>query len=279
MKLRSLLAAFMALCIGVFTVACSEAPDAATVDVKKLTYDEILNTGLANSCPQIAEFTRGSIPIAPGQTIEFEDLCLEPQDYFVKEEPLNKRREAEFVQAKMLTRYTSSLEQMTGEIVVGENGLMTFKELDGIDFQPVTVQLPGGEQVPFLFTIKNLVASTSSPSDSINTSTDFEGEFRVPSYRGAVFLDPKARGVASGYDNAVALPSQADEDELLRANVKQFDARKGHISLQVAKIDTETGEIAGTFESEQTSATDLGAEDPEEVKIRGIFYARLKAAA
>lgn len=275
MKLRSLLAAVLALCIGVLTAACSETPDAASVDVKALTYDQILNTGLANSCPQIAEFTRGSIPIEPNTTIEFSDLCLEPQTYFVKEEPLNKRREAEFVQGKMLTRYTSSLEQMTGEITVDENKVMTFKELDGIDFQPVTVLLPGGDQVPFLFTIKNLVAKAAA-ADAITTSTDFEGDFRVPSYRGAVFLDPKARGVASGYDNAVALPSQADEGDLTRANIKTFDARRGEMSLQVAKIDTETGEIAGTFESEQTSATDLGAEDPEEVKVRGIFYARLQ---
>jgi photosystem II oxygen-evolving enhancer protein 1 len=278
MKLRSLLAAFLALCIGVLTAACSEAPNAATVDVQKLTYDQILNTGLANSCPQITEVTRGSFPIAPGQTIKFSDLCLEPQTYFVKEKSLNKRREAEFVQGKMLTRYTSSLEQMTGEITVDSDGIMTFKELDGIDFQPVTVQMPGGEQFPFLFTIKNLVAKSQGSSTSINPSTDFVGEFRVPSYRGAVFLDPKARGVASGYDSAVALPSHADEDELNRANIKQLDARKGTISLQVAKIDTETGEIAGTFDSEQTSATDLGAKDPEEVRIRGIFYARLQSA-
>ncbi|ANV89409.1 MULTISPECIES: photosystem II manganese-stabilizing polypeptide [Cyanophyceae] len=278
MKLRSLLAAILALCIGVLT-ACSEAPDAATVDVKQLTYDEILNTGLANSCPQIANFTRGTIPIAPNETIEFSDLCLEPQTYFVKEEPLNKRREAEFIEGKPLTRYTSSLEQMTGKIKADSDGLLTLVEEDGIDFQPITVQLPGGDQVPFLFTIKNLVAQTSTPSDSINTSTDFIGEFRVPPYRGAVFLDPKARGTASGYDNAVALPSQADEEELTRANIKQYESRTGEISLQIAKIDEKTGEIAGTFESEQTSSTDMGAEDPEEVRIRGIFYARLKTAA
>lgn len=278
MKLRSLLAAFLALCIGVLT-ACSEAPDAATVDVQQLTYDQILNTGLANSCPQIAKFTRGTIPIGADQTLEFFDLCLEPQTYFVKQEPQNKRREAEFIEGKMLTRYTSSLEQMTGKIKADGTGILTLIEEDGIDFQPVTVQLPGGGQVPFLFTIKNLVAKTSAPSDSINTSTDFVGEFRVPSYRGAVFLDPKARGVASGYDNAVALPSQADGTDLTRANIKQLDTRTGEISLQIAKIDSETGEIAGTFESEQTSATDLGAEDPEEVLVRGIFYARVKSAA
>jgi photosystem II oxygen-evolving enhancer protein 1 len=38
----------------------------------------------------------------------------------------------------------------------------------------------------------------------------FGGEFVVPSYRGATFLDPKGRGAASGYDNAVALPAASD---------------------------------------------------------------------
>jgi photosystem II oxygen-evolving enhancer protein 1 len=50
----------------------------------------------------------------------------------------------------------------------------------------------------------------------------------------------------------------------------------GKISLQVAKVDSRTGEVAGTFESEQPSDTDLGAAEPKEVKIRGIFYARIE---
>lgn len=277
MRYRALIVAFLALCLGVLT-ACSE-PAATATTREQITYDEILNTGLANKCPQISEFTRGSIPVEANKTYLFSDLCLEPQEYFVKVEPANKRLEAEFVGAKMLTRYTSSLEQINGKIESDANGVLTLIEEDGIDFQPVTVQLPGGEQVPFMFTIKNLVAKTASGFTSINTSTDFKGNFRVPSYRGAVFLDPKGRGVASGYDTAVALPSQGDAEELTRANIKQLVAGEGKISLQVAKVDNQTGEIAGTFESEQPSATDLGAEDPEEVKVRGIFYARIQPAA
>jgi photosystem II oxygen-evolving enhancer protein 1 len=153
---------------------------------------------------------------------------------------------------------------------------LTFEEKDGLDFQAITVQLPGGEQVPFLFTVKNLVAQSQPDLISINTSTDFEGDFKVPSYRGATFLDPKGRGVASGYDNAIALPSQADREELRRANVKRVETLKGHISLNVAKVDSESGEIAGTFVSDQPSDTDLGAGEPLEVKVRGLFYARVE---
>lgn len=271
MRYRAFIVAFLALCLGVLT-ACSEGPANAT-SPDKLTYDQIRNTGLANNCPQLSETTRGAIPIDPSQSYVITDLCLQPTTFFVKEEPANKRQEAEFIPGKLLTRFTSSIDQVRGKIKIDEDRSLTFIEEDGLDFQAITVQLPGGEQVPFLFTIKNLVAKTQPGIESINTSTDFEGEFSVPSYRGAVFLDPKGRGVAAGYDNAIALPSQADRSDLVRANVKRVETRPGKISLQIAKVDSRTGEIAGTFESEQPSDTDLGADDPEEVRIRGIFYA------
>ncbi len=271
---RSFIAALLALCLSVLT-ACSEAPSNTTA---QLTYDDIKGTGLANNCPQLAETTRGSIPLDRNQSYTLRGLCLQPTTFFVKEEPLNKRQEAEFVPGKLLTRYTSSIDQVEGTLKVNEDGSLTFVEKDGIDFQAITVQMPGGERVPFLFTIKNLVATTGPGVESLNTSTDFEGEFKVPSYRGATFLDPKGRGTATGYDNAVALPAQADSEDLTRANVKRTEIGKGKISLQIAKVDSSTGEIAGTFESEQPSDTDLGAAEPKEVKIRGVFYARLESA-
>ena len=275
MRYRALVAAFLALCLGVLT-ACSDNPQNISKD--QLTYDDILNTGLANSCPEISETSRGSLPIDSSQTYILTDLCIEPKEYFVKEEPTNKRKEAEFIPGKILTRYTSTLDQITGVISSDANGVLTFKEQDGIDFQAITVLLPGGEEVPFLFTVKNLVATTEPGSTAINSSTDFKGEFNVPSYRGQVFLDPKGRSVASGYDNAVALPARADDEDFTRANVKEFVARKGNMSLNITKVDSETGEIAGVFVSEQPSATDLGAEEPEDVKIQGTFYGRIEPA-
>jgi photosystem II oxygen-evolving enhancer protein 1 len=204
------------------------------------------------------------------------DLCLEPTTFFVKEEPVNKRKEAEFISGKLLTRYTSTIDQVQGKLKVNEDRSLTFVEEDGLDFQAITVQLPGGERVPFLFTIKGLVAQSQPGLTSVNTSTDFEGKFKVPSYRSAAFLDPKGRGVVTGYDAAVALPAGSDNEELTRANVKQAETLNGRISLQIAKVDSSTGEIAGTFESEQPSDTDLGAAEPKEVKVRGLFYARVE---
>ena len=274
MRYRALVATLLALCLSVLT-ACSGGVDAKNPEL--LTYDDIRNTGLAVNCPSLPETARGSLALDASTPYEISGLCLQPTTYFVEEEA-TKRKEAEFVPGRLLTRYTYSLDQVGGSLTLDSNGVLTFKEEYGIDFQPITVQLPGGEQVPFLFTVKGLVASSEPGVSSINTSTDLEGSYNVPSYRGSTFLDPKGRGLATGYDNAVALPATADEEEFVKANIKQADTRvdAGHISLQVAKVDSETGEIAGIFECEQPSDNDLGAKEAVDVKIRGLFYARIQ---
>lgn len=76
--------------------------------------------------------------------------------------------------------------QLRGKFTVGGGGDVTFEKADeGIDFAPATVQLPGGERVPFLFSMKELSAK--------GTLDGFSGDFTVPSYRGSSFLDPKVR--------------------------------------------------------------------------------------
>ena len=275
MRYRALIVALVALCIG-FITACSDGSTTAGGGKDIMTYEQIRGTGLANKCPQLTETSRGSIAIDSDGAYKMVELCLEPTTFFVKEEPVNKRQEAEYVAGKLLTRYTSTIDQVQGKLIVNGDRSLTFKEEDGLDFQAITVQLPGGERVPFLFTIKGLQAQSQPGLTSINTSTDFEGSFRVPSYRGAAFLDPKGRGVVTGYDNAVALPGGADSEELTKTNIKSADIGKGEISFQIAKVDNNTGEIAGTFQSIQPSDTDLGAKKAVDVRIRGLFYARIE---
>ncbi len=272
MRYRALVVTLLALCVS-FLTACSDSP---AVSREALSYEEIRGTGLANTCFQLSETSRGSIPLDPGQSYRLTNLCLQPTSFLVKEEG-SKRQAAEYVSSKLMTRYTSSIDSVQGDLKYNADGSLTFVEEDGMDFQAITVQLPGGERVPFLFTIKELVATSQPGLTSINSSTDFEGEFKVPSYRTANFLDPKGRGLTSGYDNAVALPAQADSSELAKENVKQFQLDKGRISLQVTRVDGATGEIAGNFESTQPSETDMGSHEAKEVKIRGLFYARIEA--
>lgn len=44
----------------------------------------------------------------------------------------------------------------------------------------------------------------------------------------------------------------------------------------IARVNNETGEIAGVFETIQPSDTDLGAKVPKEVKVTGIWYGQLE---
>jgi photosystem II oxygen-evolving enhancer protein 1 len=272
MRLRGFVAIILVFCLS-FLTACSDGPVAAS-DVP-LTYEQIHNTGLANNCPTIDDISRDAIPLESGKSYKFVDMCLQPTTYFVKSEPINKRQAPAFVEGKVVTRKTSSLDQISGTVKLNDEGKLTFTEEDGIDFQAITVKMPGGELVPFLFTIKELVATSPNAETAINTSTDFKGAFKVPSYRGSVFLDPKGRGVASGYDNAVAIPAEADSKEF--ENVKSVASLEGEITFEVAKVNKATGEVAGIFESLQPGDSDLGAKKPEEVKIRGVFYTRLES--
>ena len=276
MRYRTLIALLLSVCLS-FLTACSGSPDSN----KPLTYEDIVNTGLANNCPELPETARGFIALDRNESYILTDLCLKPTTYFIKEEPTNKRQKAEFVQGKKLTRYTSTLDQVTGELVFNEDNSLTFNEKYGIDFQAITVLLPGGEEVPFLFTVKGLTAKSQPDLTAINTSTDFKGDYDVPSYRGSSFLDPKGRGVTSGYDNAVALPASSDDREFIKANVKSADTlfKAGEMSLQVTKVDGETGEIVGIFQAIQPSDTDLGAKEAVEVKVSGIFYGRVETVS
>ncbi|MGF1567451.1 MAG: photosystem II manganese-stabilizing polypeptide [Nodosilinea sp.] len=274
MRYRPIIALVLALCLGLIT-ACSGASPGGD---QSLSYDQIKGSGLANLCPQIPETRRDAIAIAPNQAYALKELCLQPQAFLVKQEPLVKRQAtAKFIPTKPLTRASFSIDQVSGLLKADPEGHLTFVEQSGFDFQPITVQLPDGERVPLLFSVKGLVAQTPANTPSLNTSTQFKGTFQVPAYRTAGFLDPKGRGVSVGYDAAVGLPIQADSEEFQRPNHKVFEIHQGALTLQVNRVDQSTGEIAGLFESIQPSDTEFGVKEPMDVKIQGVFYARLEA--
>lgn len=153
---------------------------------------------------------------------------------------------SEFVDTKLMTRATYTLSGIDGPLSTGDDGNLIFKEKGGIDYAATTVQLPGGERVPFLFTVKELVAKFSSPD--IAAGTEIGGNFRTPSYRTGLFLDPKGRGGTTGYDQAGALPGmQADggegQDELFAETNKVFQVSDGSIEMAVNRVDPATGEF------------------------------------
>jgi len=234
-----------------------------------LTYLQVKGSGLANTCPVLEEGTT-NLKDLPGGTYKFDQFCMEPTSFKVKDRASFKGQEEDYVDTKLMTRLTYTLDAMSGKMTVGSDGSVSFKEEDGIDYAPSTVQLPGGERVAFLFTVKDL--------DAKGSLSNFGGDFNVPSYRGSSFLDPKGRGGSTGYDTAVALPARGDESELEKENTKNTAALKGSIVLSTAKVDPATGQIAGVFQSIQPSDTDLGAKAPKNIKISGLWYARLTKA-
>jgi photosystem II oxygen-evolving enhancer protein 1 len=178
------------------------------------------------------------------------------------------------VNTKVTTRQTYTLTGIEGDLV-SDGGKIAFIEQDGIDYAPSTVQLPGGERVPFLFSVKNLVAKTETATSSFTPGVKLAGAFKVPSYRTGLFLDPKGRGTTTGYDQAVALPAlQAGGDEgMFKENNKKFDVLTGNIELKVTSVNAELGEIGGVFVHKQPSDTDLGSKVPKDVLLKGNWFA------
>lgn len=270
MRFRPLLALALALCLTLVT-ACGGG--AKAVERANLTYDDIHNTGLANDCPTLPESARGSIPLDGSTKYQLREICLHPSEVYVKGEPANKRQEAQFVPSKILTRYTTSLDQVYGDLKVSGDDL-SFSELGGLDFQLVTVLMPGGEEVPFVFSSKELEAKASGAA--ISTSTDFTGSYRVPSYRTSNFLDPKGRGLTTGVEYAQGLVPAGDD--FVGESVKRYVDGTGTMELSITKVDAATGEFAGVFTAVQPSDTDMGTKKALDVKISGQLYGRLDKA-
>jgi len=256
----------------------AQAANAITADqVRSLTYEEVKGTGLANRCTELSG-SNGEITINDKNKFKIADLCLEPKSFQIEQEVSKKKGgvSKEFVDTKLMTRATYTLAGVEGPL--SNKGGLTFEEKDGIDYAATTVQLPGGERVPFMFTVKELKAT--STDSAIKPGTEFSGTFRVPSYRSGLFLDPKGRGGTTGYDMAQALPGmQADgaegQSELDGETNKVFQVTDGSLEFAVNKVDQASGEWSGVFVSEQLSDTDMGSKAPKKILIKGIISGRV----
>lgn len=247
-----------------------------------LSYGQVKGSGIANRCPQAVG--TGSINI--NGEAKLVDMCLEPLSWQVAEEVADKKGnvKTDYINTKLMTRQTYSLDGISGTMKQVD-GKLTFIEEDGIDYAATTVQLPGGERVPFLFSLKDIIAkgSTSGP---IKEGFEMGGAVTVPSYRTGLFLDPKGRGTTTGYDMAGALPgtqngAAMDEEEggsesLFKENNKRFEVLKGDVEFQVKNVNAEDKEFSGIFVSTQPSDTDMGAKIPKTILTKGIFYARFQ---
>eukprot|EP00428_Durinskia_dybowskii_P030360 CAMPEP_0170236336 /NCGR_PEP_ID=MMETSP0116_2-20130129/17913_1 /TAXON_ID=400756 /ORGANISM="Durinskia baltica, Strain CSIRO CS-38" /LENGTH=308 /DNA_ID=CAMNT_0010487129 /DNA_START=39 /DNA_END=965 /DNA_ORIENTATION=+ len=256
------------------SIMASPAQALTKSQINELTYLQVKGTGLANRCPEVVG--EGSITPKSGQKLV--DMCIEPKAWAVEEE-IGKagKTEKKFVNSKVMTRQTYTLDGVEGTLS-NEGGNIVFKEKEGIDYAATTVQLPGGERVPFLFTVKDLVAKGNG--NSFKPGFQMGGDFSVPSYRTGLFLDPKGRGGTTGYDMAVALPGlqsgEEGDDDLFKENNKTFDVTTGRIEMEVNKVNVEEQEIGGVFVATQLGDTDMGSKVPKKILTKGIFYARVE---
>ncbi|MEO1134096.1 MAG: photosystem II manganese-stabilizing polypeptide [Cyanobacteria bacterium J06639_1] len=265
MSYRSILAVLLGL-VMLVTSACSEAPNA---DNGPLTFDQIHNTGLAAICPEVDETARGKIDIAPGEVLNLNQVCFQPVKIEVEEERRNG--ETEFVNTKSFILKGATLGPALAKAYpVGDD--LEFDVLSGMISQPTTVQLPGREQVPLLFSVNELKAIAPGSASGIDRSSEFEGKFKVFGYRGSSFLDPKARGSETGYDSAVGL--QAAQENYQKTN-KVDEITEGDMSIQIARVDPLTGEMSGSFVSYQMSSDEQGTLESHPVRIQGLFYAHV----
>jgi photosystem II oxygen-evolving enhancer protein 1 len=255
-------------------IAAAPAQAITKAELNQLSYLQVKGTGLANRCPEVI----GEDSISPKSGQKLVDMCIEPKAWAVEEE-IGKagKTEKKFVNSKVMTRQTYTLDGIEGSLEVS-GGSIIFKEEEGIDYAPTTVQLPGGERVPFLFTVKELVAK--GQGSSFKPGFQMGGEFQTPSYRTGLFLDPKGRGGTTGYDMAVALPAlqsgEAGDQGLFAENNKVFDVFPGRIEMEVNKVNAEESEIGGVFVATQLSDTDMGSKAPKKILTKGIFYARVE---
>jgi len=260
---------------GAVAVGVAAAPAQALTksQINELSYLQVKGTGLANRCAEVI----GEDSIKPKSGQKLVDMCIEPKAWAVEEE-IGKggKTEKKFVNSKVMTRQTYTLEGIEGNLK--NDGAITFTEKEGIDYAPTTVQLPGGERVPFLFTVKDLVAKGSG--DTFKPGFQMGGDFTTPSYRTGLFLDPKGRGGTTGYDMAVALPGlqsgEEGDDELFGENNKTFDITQGRIEMEVNKVNADESEIGGVFVATQLGDTDMGSKVPKKILTKGIFYAKVE---
>ena len=262
MRIRSFLALVITFCL---TLGFIPAKTYAFSERGNAQFTDVVNTGKANDCPEIDSSLVGSISLSNGDSLK--GICMHPTEVYVKV-PGSKRQKSEFLSTKIISpRNNTTVTEVYGDIDSGK-----FTEKGGIDFQLITVLTPGGLEVPFAFSAKDLTASMPS---SIEPGTELNGTTFTPNYRTGDFLDPKARAANTGVEYAQGLVALGgDDEELAKENIKVDVNGTGTVKFSITSVDSDTEEFTGTFEAVQPSDTDMGSKDPLDVKIIGQLYGR-----
>merc|ERR1719401_2939102 len=110
----------MAKVAGVAALGLTAAPTKEALaltynELQGLTYLQVKGSGLANTCPIIAEGS-SNLNDLPAGDYTFEKFCLEPTSFKVKEESEFKGKGTQFVDTKLMTRLTYTLDDISGKL-------------------------------------------------------------------------------------------------------------------------------------------------------------------
>lgn len=87
-----------------------QAANALTYDeLQSLTYLQVKGSGIANTCPVLSTGSTNLKDLKSG-SYKLERFCMEPTSFSVKEESQFKGGETNFVQTKLMTRLTYTLD-------------------------------------------------------------------------------------------------------------------------------------------------------------------------
>jgi photosystem II oxygen-evolving enhancer protein 1 len=113
----------VAASLAVATLLGSSARALTFDELQGLTYLQVKGSGLANTCPVI-EGGSTNLRDLPAGDYAFDKFCMEPTSFKVKEESQFKGGDSEFVDTKLMTRLTYTLDDMSGRIKVSSSTLI-----------------------------------------------------------------------------------------------------------------------------------------------------------
>jgi photosystem II oxygen-evolving enhancer protein 1 len=254
MKHSGLILGLAALSVAALTGCASDRSPGATAT----------EFGYSIQCKEPTD-GRAPLPLKAGQVLQTYDLCLQPKSIAYGGRPV-----------KIIWGQTAPLGPVIAELSRGSDGKPVIEVTGGRNTYQLTLQ-QGSERIAFNFSAYNLEAKASQANDKIDTSTDFSGELVVPTLRGLGYTDSRGRGTDAGYETSQA--TYADSGEQFAKGTEESRAREtgeGKMVLSIQSVNPQTGEIAGTFKSVQSSGLAI---HPEELEVEGRFIGTFKPKA
>ncbi|AGY56450.1 photosystem II manganese-stabilizing protein [Gloeobacter kilaueensis] len=209
------------------------------------------------------EGNRAPLELKAGEVRRSYDLCFQPEKAAYEGRPI-----------KIIWGQTAPLGPVIADLSKDASGKPTLQVTGGRNTFQMTTQAPGTERIAFNFSTSGLDATSGAARDVVDTSTDFKGDLVVPPLRGLGYTDARGRGTDAGYESSQG--SYATGGEQFEKGTEESRARKvgkGEMTLSIESINSETGEIAGTFKSTQDSGLAIV---PGELEVEGRFIGTFK---